>query len=137
MKKEIQDKISRCKALQGKSVADVVAMQRFRDNLAGYMTAQREDRKAVSASYEAMRKMGGAKGFKLPSHVCEKLLEMSVDQFAGEYLQVIAALSPRPFAERQYIKQLASQAYHLTVAQIVVEEYPELEEILIPKSNSN
>lgn len=137
MNKEIQDKIRSCQALKGKSIADIVATQRFRDNLAAYMTAQREDRKAIRASYEAMRKAGGVKGFKIPSHVCEKVLNLSVEQFADEYLNVIAAVSSRPFAERIYVKQLAGQAYHLTVAQIVAEEFPELEEILIPKSNSN
>lgn len=137
MKKETLKKISKCKALQGMTVEGVIKSDRFRDNLAAYLTAQREDRKAIQSSYKAMRKAGGAKGYKLPAHVIDKFMDCSVEEFANEYLKVLSKMSPRPMRERQYIGQLGQQAYNLTIAQIVVDEFPETAEELIPKSKSN
>lgn len=137
MKPETRNKIASCKALQEMTVADLCATVRFRDNLAAYMTAQRTDRDAIRKSYDAMRKLGGAKGYKLPAHPIDRVINMPVEDFAVEYLAVIANASKRPVAERQYIQQLGQQAYNLTVAQYVVDEYPELADELIPKSKAN
>lgn len=137
MDKDTQRKIESCKALQGKTVEELIATDRFRNNLAAYMTAQKEDRKQIRASYEAMRKLGGAKGYKLPAHPIDRVINLSVEDFAVEYLAVIANASKRPVAERRYIQQLGQQAYNLTVAQYVVDEYPELADELIPKSKAN
>lgn len=137
MKAETRNKIASCKALQRMTVADLCATARFRDNLAAYMTAQRTDRDAIRKSYDAMRKLGGAKGYKLPAHPIDRVINMPVEDFAVEYLAVIANASKRPVAERRYIQQLGQQAYNLTVAQYVVDEYPELADELIPKSKSN
>ena len=137
MDKDTQRKIESCKALQGKTVEELIATDRFRNNLAAYMTAQKEDRKQIRASYEAMRKLGGAKGYKLPAHPIDRVIDLSVDDFAAEYMAVIALVSERPVSERRYIQQLGQQAYNLTVAQYVVEEYPELEPVLIPKAKAN
>lgn len=135
--KEAQRKIESCKELQGMTVADLCATVRFRDNLATYMVAQRTDREAIRKSYEAMRKLGGAKGFKLPAHPIDRVIDLTVEQFAAEYLAILAKTSTRPLAERQYIRQLGQQAYNLTVAQYVVDEYPELADELIPKTKAN
>ena len=137
MKAETRNKVASCKALQEMTVADLCATVRFRDNLAAYMTAQRTDRDAIRKSYDAMRKLGGAKGYKLPAHPIDRVINMPVEDFAVEYLAVIANASKRPVAERRYIQQLGQQAYNLTVAQYVVDEYPELADELIPKSKSN
>ena len=138
MKPETRNKIASCKALQEMTVADLCATVRFRDNLAAYMTAQRTDRDAIRKSYDAMRKLGGAKGYKLPAHPIDRVINLSVEDFAVEYLAVIANASKRPVAERRYIQQLGQQAYNLTVAQYVVEEYPELEPELLPnKTKAN
>ena len=137
MKPETRNKIASCKALQEMTVADLCATVRFRDNLAAYMTAQRTDRDAIRKSYDAMRKLGGAKGYKLPAHPIDRVINLSVEDFAVEYLAVIANASKRPVAERRYIQQLGQQAYNLTVAQYVVDEYPELADELIPKSKAN
>lgn len=134
-KQEIQNKIKSCKALQGVTLSDVLTMQKFGENLAAYMEAQRQDRNAIRKSYEAMRRMGGAKGYKLPSHPIDKTLNLDVASFATEYMRVIAKTSERPFAEREYIRQLGQQAYNLTIAQIVCEEYPELHDYFFPKAN--
>ena len=137
MKAETRKKVASCKALQEMTVADLCATVRFRDNLAAYMTAQRTDRDAIRKSYDAMRKLGGAKGYKLPAHPIDRVINMPVEDFAVEYLAVIANASKRPVAERRYIQQLGQQAYNLTVAQYVVDEYPELADELIPKSKAN
>lgn len=130
-------KVRQCKALQDVTIAQLVETQKFRDNLAAYMTAQKEDRAAIQKSYMAMKKLGGVKGYKLPSHPIDKVINLSVGEFANEYLAIINHVSKRPFAERRYIFQLGNQAYNLTIAQIVVEEFPELADELIPKSNGN
>lgn len=130
-------KIESCKALQGVSVMDIITSVRFRDNLAAYMTAQREDRKASKASYDAMRAIWAAKGYRLPSHAIDRCIDLSVLEFATEYARVLSGSSNRSVAERHYIKQLGQQAYNLTIAQIVVSEFPELENTLIPKSNDS
>lgn len=137
MKPEIVKKIRSCKALQGVTIEELVNGDRFRDNLAAYLTEQREARKMARSSYEALRKMGGAKGYHLPAHVCDKFIDKTAEEFAALYLDVLAKRYNGPFAERQYIEQLGKQAYNLTVAQIVVEEFPELESVLIPKSKTN
>lgn len=137
MKKETLQKIRSCKALQGKDVADIIAMPRFLENLGAYWTAQKTDRDAIRKLYEAMRKMGGAKGYRIPAHVIDDLAGMSVADLAFEYAKVVAGGSTRNHAERLYIRQIGQQAYNLTIAQIVVDEYPELANELLPKSNSN
>lgn len=137
MKKETIAKIKDCKALAGKSVIDVVALPKYQENLAAYWTAQKEDRKAVKASFDAMRKAGGTKGYHLPAHVIDKLFDLSVEDFSVAFVEVLYKTSNRPASERQYIYQLGMQAYSLTVSQIVVEEFPELKEELIPTKNHN
>lgn len=137
MKRETLEKIKNCKALRGMTVEDVIKSDRFRDNLAAYLTAQREDRKAIRSSYAAMRKAGGAKGYKLPAHVIDNFMDCSVEEFANEYLKVLAKMSPRPMRERQYIGQLGQQAYNLTITQFVIDEFPELADELTPKSKAN
>lgn len=134
MKNETKRKVESCKALREMSVADLIATDRFRDNLATYMTAQRTDRQAIKDSYAAMRKLGGAKGYKLPAHPIDRVIGMPVEDFAVEYAKVVCGRSTRNAAERKYIRQLGQQAYNLTVAQYVVDEYPELADELIPKA---
>lgn len=137
MKKETLQKIRSYKALQGKTIFDVVALPRFVENLAAYWTAQKTDRDAIRKSYAAMRKMGGAKGYKIPAHPIDDLAQLTVEELAIEYAKVVAGGSTRNHAERLYIRQIGQQAYNLTVVQYVVDEYPELKDELLPKSNAN
>lgn len=137
MKPETIKKIERCKAIQGKTIFDVVVMPRFVENLAAYWTAQKTDRDAIRKSYQAMRKMGGAKGFKLPAHPIDDLDGLTTEELAIEFAKVVAGGSTRVAAERKYIRQIGQQAYNLTVAQCVVDEFPELADELLPKSKSN
>ena len=135
--KATKDKINSCKGLQGKTVEDLISTERFATNIGAYLTAQKEDRKTSRKSYEAMRKAGGAKGFKLPAHPVDNFLDMAVADFIVEFVAVIAGVSNRPKAQREFVRQLGQQAYNLTVAQIVCEEFPELEPALIPKKSAN
>lgn len=137
MDKKINDAIRKCKALQGMTVEDVINSERYLDNLAAYIKAQRDDRKAIRQSYIAMRSIGGAPGYKLPSHPIDKVMYFSTAEFAEEYKRIIAKTSALPAAQRAYIFQLGQQAYALTVAQIVSDEFPELRDKLIPKSKAN
>ena len=132
MKKETIEKIKKCKALEGKSVIDLVALPRFQDNLARYWTSQLEDRKVTRQSYEAIRKAGRAHGYHLPAHVIDKLAGMSTEDLSVAFVEILYKTSERPAAERKYIYQLGMQAYSLTVSQYVVEEFPELKEELLP-----
>ena len=137
MKPETIKKINQCKALQGMTVADLCATARFRDNLAAYWTVQKEDRKAIQESYKAMHKLGGAKGYKLPAHTIDRIFNLTVDDLVQAYKEIINGHCDRPFSERRYIGQLGQQAYSLTVAQYVIDEFPELEDELIPKTSAN
>lgn len=130
-----KNKIASCKALQGKTIADIVGTERFEKNLSAYITEQREARKAAVASFKAIQK-AGALDYKLPAHPIDKTMDLSVADFVVEYAAVIAGASKRPASERKYIKQLGQQAYNLTVAQYVLEEFPELEPALLPKADN-
>ena len=136
MNPEIIKKIKDCKALQGVTVGDVLATQRFRENMAAYLTEQREARKAAIASYEDLKKKGLGKGYKLPSHVVDKFMDMSVNDFTLCYLHVLMGKSTRPHNERVYIKQLGQQAYNLTIMQYVVDEFPELSNLITPNTDA-
>lgn len=137
MQIEIIQKIRNCKQLQGKTINDILRTPRFQENLGAYWEAQKQDREAIRKSYQAMRKLGGAKGFKIPAHPIDDLLHLSVEDLSLEYFEIIGKSSKRCAAEREYIRQLCQQAYNLTIAQYVVDEYPELKDILIPKPKTN
>lgn len=130
-------KIRACKALKNISVRDLLKTERFQKNMAAYLNAQKEDRTSYIASYMAMRKFGLPKGYKLPAHVVDRILDLSVEEFTEAYFEVIQGVSDKSAAERMYISQLGQQAYNLTMAQIVCEEFPELEGELIPKTNAS
>lgn len=135
MTTEQQKKIASCKALQGKSVKDVVESPKFIENLGAYMRAQFEERKAARKSYDKIK--FHVRGFKLPAHPIDAVLDLTPGQFAQEYLQIINAANKRPAAVREYIAQLGQQAYNLTIGQYVVEEFPELSEVFFPKIKNN
>ena len=130
MDNEVRKKIAACKALQNATVEDIINSDRFRGNLDAYLRAQKEDRKAAQCSLISP-------GFKLSSHPVDKFMDYTVGDLANEYVRVLQKVSVLPAAQRAFVFQLGQQAYALTVAQIVCEEFPELESILIPKSKAN
>ena len=137
MDKDVAKKIRDCKALQGMTVEDVINSEKYFNNLFAYLKAQKDDRIAIRKSYAAMHTKGVPAGYKLPSHPIDKFLDMSTAEFADEYKRVVAKVSILPAAQRAFVYQLGKQAYALTIAQIVCEEYPELEPVLIPKNKAN
>lgn len=126
MKKETIEKIRKVKALQGLTIGEVCALPRFRDNMAAYIAAQQKMRKIY---FDACAKQK----VKPLAHTIDKI-PTDAAEFTGEYLECIAGVNKRPAAQREYILQLGSQAYGLTIAQYAVEEFPELKEELFPKA---
>ena len=125
-----QEKIASCKALQGKSVLDVCMMSGFLTNLEAYVMAQREDRKVVIAH---AAKFGNGK-MHAPAHSIDKTLNWSMDDWREHFLKVVNKESLLPKAVREYVRQLGLQAYNVTVANIVLIEFPELREYFFGKS---
>lgn len=134
--KEAKKKIAACKALQGMTVEGVIDTPRFRENMAAYLTEQRTAREAAKKSFAAVKK-AGMRGYKLPAHVCDMFVEMPVSEFVKLYKGVISRKLWRPFRERQYIQQLGGQAYNLTIAQYVIDEFPEMKDYFFPKHETN
>jgi len=130
MDKAIADKVRECKALQGKTVVDVIEMAEFKDNLAIYWAQQRESRKQVEKNYKMIAK-------QVPAHPIAQIMNFSVDDMAFNYIQILMGKSLLPSSTRKYITQLCQQAYHLTIAQIICKEFPELEPELLPKAKAN
>lgn len=125
-----EQKIRSCKALQGKTVFDVCAMPGFTDNLAAYVRVQREEKLKV---LDFAARVGGGK-MHAPRHPIDQTMDWSVERWVVEFLAVVDGTSKRPASLRQYIRQLGMQAYNVTVANIVILEYPELREYFFPKS---
>ena len=67
MDKKIAEKVKQCKALQDKSVIDVMDMREFQDNLAAYWTQQTQSRKQVEQNYQLICK-------KVPAHPIANLM---------------------------------------------------------------
>lgn len=137
MDERIKEKIKATKSLQGMSVFDVCMLDRFMDNLAGYMKAQRDDRNAVRNSYKLMKASGGPKSYRLPAHPLDRIIDWTDEIIRDEFVEIVRMRSNLPSALRKYVEQVGLQAYSLTVAQLVCEEFPELEQELIPPSEKN
>ena len=135
MKAETRKKIASCKALQGMTIGQLISSERFLQNLAAYLKSQQEDRLNIKKSYGAMHKLGTAAGYRLPSHPVDYFLEWDEKRFAAEYARILDKRSELSCNLREYVRQLGGQAYNLTVAQIAVEEFPELKDELFPKAN--
>lgn len=119
---EAVKKIRSCKALQGKSVADVCGYSGFLSNLEAYINAQREERR-IALDHAAQ--FGGGKRHA-PAHPIDKTMEWSAEQFRDEFVRVLGKTSNQPKAVREYVEQLGKQAYNVTIANIVILEFPEL-----------
>lgn len=124
---------SACKALQGKSVADIIGSEAFAENLGKYVAAQREDYAAALSTFRAT-----AKPFqRMPAHPITHFLDCTVEQIRDEFALCVAKQSLRPRSQRQYIEQLGLQAYNVTVANAIVAEFPETKNILFPTTKQN
>ena len=132
---KVKNKIKTCQALKGKTVFEVIRTQEYQDNLTAYLKCQREDRASIQSSYDAMKKLGGAKGYKLPAHVIDHFKDWEAKEFGLEYMRILQQRSGCSADERTYIIQICQQAYNKTVADFVVAEFPQLKKYLYPKAN--
>lgn len=133
LKKETIEAIRSCKALQGKTVADICQTDDFLRNLAKYLNAQKEERDAAKKSIPS--------GCRLAAHVIDRIqaagLMDSETLFAKEYCKILNKESALKSAEREFVFQLGQQAYNLTIVNFVVKEHPELkDELMNGKSKS-
>jgi len=122
-----------CKALKGKSVSDVIASPEFLENLGKYWAAQREDYAAAVSTFKATAKPLQ----RMPAHPITHFLELDAEGMRQEFAKCVGRTSLRPRSQREYIEQLGMQAYNVTVANALVAEFPELKDILFPKSKQN
>jgi hypothetical protein len=106
--------------------------EKFQQNFTAYWNSQKADRQAAIASANAM----GAKirGFKVPAHAIDAFMKDSVGDMIIDYAMVLSGQSKRPVRERIYLKQLGDQAYMKTIAEYLIEEFPYMEEELMPKT---
>ena len=124
MNRELQEKIRKTKALQGKSVEDVVRSERFFRVLATYMREQKETREAADL-------LAKSRNLTLNTHPMTEMDMEDVDGFREEYLKCLSKTSELRPTMRKYIMQLAGQAYAYTVALIICEQFPELKSQLL------
>lgn len=124
------EKIKACKDLQGKSVMDICMLPGFISNLDAYVTVQREERKI--ALDHAMQ-FGGGK-MHAPAHVIDSTMGWDMEQWRDEFTAVLNKTSRQSSAVREYVRQLGMQAYNVTIANIVLVEFPELREYFFGKS---
>lgn len=129
-KMTVEEKMQSCKGLKGKSVIDICKGEGFRSNLEAYVIAQREERKVV---YSHAEQFGGGK-FHAPAHTIDHTMEWTVDEWVENFMEVVAKVSPLPANVREYVFQLGMQAYNVTVANIIILEFPELREYFFGKS---
>lgn len=116
------EKIRSCKALQGKSVLDVCMLSGFLDNLSSYVKVQREER---NIALQHAQQFGGGK-MHAPAHPIDKTMGWSDEQWREEFMRVFDKTSTQPAGLREYIYQLGMQAYNVTIANLVILEYPEM-----------
>lgn len=128
MKREVKEKIASCKALQGKTVEDVCRMPEFIGNLEGYFNSQKEDRRTVRELAKKMNQRPYA-------HVVDRFILWKAEAMRDEFLLILEGKSRMSAEERLYVRQLCQQAYNLTVAKMVVAEFPELKDEFFPKAN--
>lgn len=124
------EKIKACKDLRGKSVKDIILLSGFLDNLQAYVNVQREERKIALSHAD---QFGGGK-MHAPAHPIDKTMDWEMERWRDEYAMVVNKTSSQPKAVREYIEQLGNQAYRVTVANIVLLEFPELREYFFGKS---
>lgn len=130
---KVKTKIRTCKALQGKTIFEILKMDEYRSNLEAYIRCQREDREKTIASYEAMKQLN--KNAKLPAHVIDHFEKWQTDDYIYEYMRILTQKSGCSHEERRFLLQICQQAYNKTVADFVVAEFPQFKKYFYPKAN--
>lgn len=130
MKTELEKKIKQTKALQGKSVEDVLRMPEFAANVGAYLREQRALRQAVKDTIHKKNPRA-----RVPAHTIDRVGYLNQYNFAEIWIKISQRVIKKPKAEREYIDQLGMLAYKKTVADFVIAEFPELRDEFYPKSN--
>lgn len=130
---KVKNRIKTCKALQGKTIFDILKMDEYRSNLEAYIRCQREDREKTIASYKAMKQLN--ENAKLPAHVIDHFEKWQTDDYIYEYMRILQSKSGCSHEERRYLLQICQQAYNKTVADFVVAEFPQFKKYFYPKAN--
>lgn len=124
-RKEVEKKLREVKALQGKSVSDILETEEFAEALKGYAQQQKQLR------LTAMRSVGTG---RLKAHVIDTFINSglldNVKMLTMEIEDVFNKVNYRPSREREYLYQLGMLAYKLAIKKIAVKEFPELKEAL-------
>jgi len=136
-KNKIIEKMKSCKALEGKTVLDVLEMPEFAENLGKYFEAQKSEWHAARESLAAQRKIAGTNRLRLPAHTLDKLVGWSTEMLRQEFVAVVQKTSKQPYAVREYVGQLGMQAYNVTVANFVIAEFPDTKDFFYPSTNKN
>ena len=108
--------------LGGRSIYDICKLGGFRSNLEAYVKVQREDRQVVR---EQEAKLGGGK-YHAPAHAIDKTLDWSLDEWEEQAIKVFYKASDLPKSVRDYVYQLGKQAYNVTCANLVINQFPEM-----------
>lgn len=132
MKKEIKEKIKATKALQGKSVEDVLRTPEFAANVAAYLREQRALRQAVRDTIHKQNPRA-----RIPAHTVDRMGYLNEYNFAEIWIKISQRIIKKPKSEREYIDQLGMLAYNKTIADFVIAEFPELKDEFYPKKQSN
>lgn len=132
MKTEIQKKIKETKALQGKSVEDVLRTPEFAANVGAYLKEQRALRQAVRDTIHKQNPRA-----RVPAHTVDRMGYLNEDNFAEIWIKLSQRIIKKPKSERDYIDQLGMLAYKKTIADFVIAEFPELKEEFYPQSKNN
>lgn len=115
-----EEKIRACKALQGKTVADICQMPGFLANLSAYVEVQRAEWKKLREFAESQP------GKRAKAHPMDTTIGWTDEQWRYEFMAVLNKTSHQSSAVREYIRQLGMQAYNVTVANLVILEFPDL-----------
>lgn len=124
-RKEVEKKLREVKALQGKSVSDILETEEFAEALKGYAQQQKQLR------LTAMRSVGTG---RLKAHVIDTFINSGllddVPALTKRFENVLNRTGIGSRREREYIEQLGMMAYKLAIKKIAVKEFPELKEVL-------
>lgn len=130
---KVKARIKTCKALQGKTIFDILKTDEYQTNLSAYISCQKEDRQKTFESYRAMKVLN--KTAKVPAHVIDHFEKWEAKDFTLEYMRILQSRSGLSKDERHYIMQICLQAYNKTVADFVVAEFPRYAKYFFSKPN--
>lgn len=129
----LKQKLARVKALEGKTVMDIIASDDFQRIMSAFWSAQKEDYEDAVKLVNQQRAAGITS--RIPGHPITSLAHLKASEMTAEYLDVIMGRCTRPSRERIYIRQIGEQVYRNTILEIAGREFPEVLEYLKPDAS--